>query len=291
MKKKQYIIAAACLIVGLIGFGSVYATQKVQQKRQQQELQPQEIAKESTDPISSQKDSGQQEDKPQQEQQTQENTAPASSVVQPDPSKNTPDVKNEAELQPQIEQETIQNETPSDVADKEPEQAAEVADPDGEVAKEPLEQTMEEVAPAVEDVLHFDPDASLVWPLDGEVLRNYSMDATVYFPTLDQYKYNPATIIGGEVNSKVYLIARGVITDISINEETGCTVTQDLGDGYTAIYGQLKELNFSVGECGEAGQVLGYVNEPTKYYSVEGSNLYFELQKDGVPVDPIEYFQ
>ena len=39
------------------------------------------------------------------------------------------------------------------------------------------------------------------------------------------------------------------------------------------------------------GHVIGYVTEPTKYYSVEGSNLYFELRKDGVPVDPIEFFE
>ena len=41
----------------------------------------------------------------------------------------------------------------------------------------------------------------------------------------------------------------------------------------------------------ESGHVLGYVAEPTKYYSVEGSNLYFALQKDGQPVDPVAFFQ
>ena len=44
-----------------------------------------------------------------------------------------------------------------------------------------------------------------------------------------------------------------------------------------------------MGDYVEAGHVIGYVTEPTKYYSVEGSNLYFELRKDGVPVDPIEF--
>lgn len=58
-----------------------------------------------------------------------------------------------------------------------------------------------------------------------------------------------------------------------------------------AVYGQLKELNFSVGDYVEAGHVIGYVSEPTKYYSVEGSNLYFELKKDGQPVDPVTYFE
>jgi septal ring factor EnvC (AmiA/AmiB activator) len=73
---------------------------------------------------------------------------------------------------------------------------------------------------------------------------------------------------------------------VSTNEETGCTVTQDLGDGYTAVYGQLKEINNKVGDTVEAGQVVGYVSEPTKYYSLEGANVYFKLLKDGVPVDP-----
>lgn len=39
------------------------------------------------------------------------------------------------------------------------------------------------------------------------------------------------------------------------------------------------------------GEVIGYISEPTKYYSEEGSNLYFELQKDDQPVDPMGYFK
>jgi septal ring factor EnvC (AmiA/AmiB activator) len=75
------------------------------------------------------------------------------------------------------------------------------------------------------------------------------------------------------------------------SEETGWTMTVELGDGYEAVYGQLKELNFKEGDYVESGHVLGYVSEPTKYYSVEGSNLYFKLQKEGIPVNPVEYFQ
>ena len=61
------------------------------------------------------------------------------------------------------------------------------------------------------------------------------------------YRYNPAIVISGNVNDRVTLVAKGKITDISVNEETGCTVTQDLGDGYQAVYGQLKDLNFEEG--------------------------------------------
>ena len=103
------------------------------------------------------------------------------------------------------------------------------------------------------------------------------------------YRYNASIVISAAVNDKVNAVAKGKITDISENEVTGCTVKQDLGDGYTAIYGQLKELNFKKGDMIEAGQTIGYVGEPTKYYSTEGSNVYFELQKDGKPVNPKEY--
>jgi len=30
------------------------------------------------------------------------------------------------------------------------------------------------------------------------------------------------------------------------------------------------------------------VSEPTKYYAVEGSNVYFQILKDGKPIDPEE---
>lgn len=108
---------------------------------------------------------------------------------------------------------------------------------------------------------------------------------------LDQYKYNPAVIIAGEVNDRVSAAAEGKITDISNSAVTGCTVTMDLGDGYSAIYGQLKEVPYEVGDIVGKGKLVGYIAEPTKYYSVEGSNLYFALQKDGEPVDPVSFFE
>lgn len=161
---------------------------------------------------------------------------------------------------------------------------------DGSANTDTQPETAKTVTAAVPS-LSFPAEEGLLWPMDGNVIMNYSMDATIYHATLDQYKYNPAIIIAGDVNNKVYSVAQGKITDISQNEVTGTTVTVDLGDGYQAIYGQLKELNFKVGDYLEAGHVIGYVSEPTKYYTVEGSNLYFELQKDGEPIDPIVYFE
>ena len=115
------------------------------------------------------------------------------------------------------------------------------------------------------------------------------MDKTVYFKTLDQYKYNPALIIGGAVGDQVLSVAKGLVKSIDVTAQTGTTVTVDLGNGYEAIYGQLKEVPVKVGDYVETKTVLGYLSEPTKYYSVEGCNLYFEMRKDGEPINPLEY--
>ena len=160
-----------------------------------------------------------------------------------------------------------------------------------EPEQEPEEEQEEEksVEETVAEVtLHFSSDKA-VSPMKGQVILPYSMDKTIYFPTLDQYKCNPAIIIKGDVDSKVVFIAKGSITNIENNEETGCTVTQNLGDGYSAVYGQLKDITVKVGDTVEGNEILGYINTPTKYYSLEGSNLYFKLLKDGKPVDPTTY--
>ena len=103
-----------------------------------------------------------------------------------------------------------------------------------QVEKEAENETAETGAEA--NALHFDPEDGMLWPMEGNVILNYSMDSTIYFATLDQYKYNPAVIIAGEVNNKVYSVAKGKVIGLSNNEETGCTMTVDLGDGLSLIH-------------------------------------------------------
>ena len=41
----------------------------------------------------------------------------------------------------------------------------------------------------------------------------------------------------------------------------------------------------------QVGDVIGTVAAPTKYYSVEGTNAYFKLTLDNVPVNPLGELQ
>ena len=137
--------------------------------------------------------------------------------------------------------------------------------------------------------VRFSEDSTLDWPVAGNVLLDYSMDGSIFFPTLQVYKYNPALIIGAEVGSPVVAAAKGIVDSIEVNEETGTTVVMNIGDNYHLTYGQLKEVPVSVGDVVEEGAPIGYVSEPTKYYCKEGSNLYFKMTKDDKPVDPFLY--
>ena len=267
--RKQYLIAGAMVLVAAFGMTALYSHNQEQEKvRLEQELAQKEAAEELA------------------KKQEEVVIEKASSVIPPkevieervDTNKDvffvdeaTYEVALEDAINP-FEEEILQD--ADDFAEE-------------NVQQEEAVQNVSAITPN----LHFPVEEGMLWPMDGNVIMDYSMDATIYHATLDQYKYNPAIIIAGAVNNKVFAVARGQITDISQNEVTGTTGTVDLGDGFRAIYGQLKELNFEVGDMVESGQVVGYVSEPTKYYSVEGSNVYFELQHAGTSVDPLGFFE
>lgn len=292
-QQKQYAIASLVLFAAIAAMSGVYVSNRITSTRQEQELalKEQELADANL----------------QGQEQAADFDSGMDQFVNPS---NLPDQKEETQsvtsiIKPEKKTESGQTRTDDNVgttADTEQQTDSQKDTTRTEAEKQPAETQQEQLKQQEKKKdtaahskaavsLNFSPDSDLSWPLEGDVILNYSMDQTVYFATLDQYKYNPALIIAGKVNDPVNAAATGKITDISANEETGVTVTMDLGNGYQAVYGQLKEVLYKEGATVEAGNAIGYIAEPTKYYSVEGSNLYFELQKDQEPVNPMEFMQ
>lgn len=111
-------------------------------------------------------------------------------------------------------------------------------------------------------------------PASGATLLSFSMDHTVYFPTLEQYKYNPALIIGGTQGEVIHAAAAGVVESIEQTAQTGTTVTLDR-KGYTAVMAMLDEVAAAVGDYIAAGEEVGTLNSSTKYYSVRRTESLF----------------
>lgn len=144
---------------------------------------------------------------------------------------------------------------------------------ENQLAKEPVSYTIQ-------------AGSNLVWPINGDVIIDYSMDGTVYFATLSQYKYNPGIVVGAAEGDVITANASGKVIEVFYDEELGNGVKIDIGRGYTAIYGQLKDIQVQKDSIVEVGNIIGYIATPTKYYSAEGTNAYFALEKNGVPADP-----
>lgn len=161
-----------------------------------------------------------------------------------------------------------------------------------ETAENP--ETVEETVPAMQpsasaNSLSFSKDSEIAWPVKGNVILPYSMENLVHYATLGEWKTNPAIVISSETGTEVKASAKGIVETVDYNEETGTRVTMNLGNGYEIVYGQLAEVCCEAGDVVEQGTVIGKVAEPTKYYSVEGSNLYLEVRCDGKPVNPMLY--
>lgn len=159
-------------------------------------------------------------------------------------------------------------------------------DESSETINEMPEDT-EALATTVQPILDFGDEDSLVWPIVGDILINYSMDKTIYFPTLQQYKYHPAIVIAATEGETITAAAEGRVTSVSYDPQIGNMVVMDLGNEYELTYGQLENITVSEGSYVTTGDIIGSVASPTKYYSTEGANVYFKLTKNGEPVNPM----
>ena len=156
-----------------------------------------------------------------------------------------------------------------------------------EASKEPKSVSVMSNSKSVLASLSFDEESGLSWPVSGNVVLPYSDSKTIYFPTLASYRCNPAIAIGVEEGTNVKSAAKGVVTKIFENEETGLTLEMSIGGDYSLTYGQLKGLTVKKGDVVKEGQVIGSIAKPSKYYVLEGSNLYFKVTQKDKTVNPM----
>ncbi len=202
-----------------------------------------------------------------------------------------PDQSESESMSEQAGKEKAQDEKNSEDPDgkkdpgKEGAEQKKAARPEGEEVMEEEDTTA--LSTAMQPALTFSDSDTLIWPIVGNVLINYSMDKTIYFPTLQQYKYNPAIVIQANEGDLITAASAGKVISVFEDPQIGNGITMELGGGYEATYGQLANILVSEGSYVAAGDVIAEVARPTKYYSVEGTNVYFKLTKDGEPVNPL----
>ncbi|MEO6926530.1 MAG: peptidoglycan DD-metalloendopeptidase family protein [Rhodanobacter sp.] len=94
--------------------------------------------------------------------------------------------------------------------------------------------------------------------------------------------FGNGVLIKAAGGSEVHAVARGRVIYAGYLRGYGMLVIVNHGNGWMSMYGNNESLLHGVGDAVEAGEVIGTAS------AVTGTNtgVYFELRKDGKPVDP-----
>ena len=139
--------------------------------------------------------------------------------------------------------------------------------------------------------LNFNSEATISWPVSGSVILPFSMETTVYFKTLDQYRCNPGLLISAGNGTTVQSAFLGKVTNVTSDNVYGNMVTVYLGNDYSVTYGQLDTIYVKEGDYVKAGESIGTIGNPTDSFTEEGSHLFFEMLEGDTPVDPVLFME
>ena len=133
----------------------------------------------------------------------------------------------------------------------------------------------------------FQEGSNMLWPVYGDIVMRFSMDALIYDPTLVQFRTNDDLRIGSEGGAHVQTGAAGRVEAIGRNVVRGGYVKIDHGNGWVATYGQLHDNKLvEVGDIVQAGQLIGTVGPPSIFGSMLGYHVNLRVTRDDVPVNP-----
>lgn len=134
------------------------------------------------------------------------------------------------------------------------------------------------------------PRTMYYFPVEGEVIKNYSMDALVYSDTMKDYRVHSGIDIASTVGAEVIAFTDGVVSAVSDDYFNGMTVVITHEQGVVSYYMNLDPTlaeGIEVGAEVLAGQPVGYVGTTARAEALEPAHLHFELRVNGSHIDPL----
>ena len=130
---------------------------------------------------------------------------------------------------------------------------------------------------------------TMVRPLNGEILNEFSGGELVKSATLNVWKTHDGVDIAGNLNEKVKSMTSGTVTKVYEDQMLGACVIIDHGSGLEGYYCNLsKDIPVVEGQTVSAGTIIGTVGDTAEGEIKEASHLHFGLKKNGEWIDPIE---
>lgn len=128
-------------------------------------------------------------------------------------------------------------------------------------------------------------------PLQGDVLKMYSIDKVIYSKTLELWKTHDGIDIKADIGQSVKSIEKGIIEKVYDDAFYGTTIVIDHGQGYKSSYSNLDtNVSVKVKQTVKKGQVIAKVSNTSIGEIKDDPHLHFMLYKDNKIVDPSSIF-
>lgn len=136
----------------------------------------------------------------------------------------------------------------------------------------------------------FGEPAKWVWPVAGELEREYAMEALAYDVTMADWRTHDGIDVTAEMGDVVRAASAGKIEAVYDDDLYGTTVIIDHGDGLKTVYSNLAATpTVKVGDTVASGDVIGSVGDTAICEIGEGNHVHVAMSKKGESVNPLEY--
>ena len=152
--------------------------------------------------------------------------------------------------------------------------------------------TPKTIATNTEAVKEEKKEISFTWPVQGDLLKAFSVDSLLYSATLDEWVAHKGIDIRAEQATVVTAAADGTVKSIKNDPRYGLTVVIEHSDNFKTVYSNLLTAEFiTEGETVTQGQTIGTVGNTATFEIADDSHLHFEMLKDSEYVDPTLYLK
>ena len=129
-----------------------------------------------------------------------------------------------------------------------------------------------------------------VWPVSGNTLESYSMQALSYNETTQDWRTHDGIDLSALVGEPVRAACSGTVSAVFDDEFLGTTVVISHPEGYETVYSNLAAMPaVSAGMQVTAGDTIGSVGETALLESASSPHLHFSVRQNGQSVDPTKF--
>ena len=155
--------------------------------------------------------------------------------------------------------------------------------------KEPVFEKKEE--PAAEASTENVPEKIVfAYPAAGAATETFHIESLSYSKTMGDFRTHSGIDFASDQTEDVYACADGTVKEVFNDTFMGLSVCIDHGNGIESEYSSLSECFVNNGDAVTAGSVLGKSGDTASIEKAEGYHVHFEVKKNGVSVNPEEFF-